>query len=477
VPVDFYNGACSAALAGRADDAFGFLDRALAAGYAAYDQVMADSDLASLRADARWPSFATRIKAAQDEQQKLLRSLPAFYLQLNRIDSVGYLVPHLALERMLIDYANAPTEWLGAVSEVASWVRAIVGDPAGADSLADKYITAEPRKVADGLEHFKPRDAVAEIARAAKNTRIVMINEAHHVPLTRMLTADMLHALYAEGYRYFAVEAVSNADTLNAKGYAIGRTGMYAREPVFGDMLRNARRIGFQIVPYDTFSPGCQATAEDPSRCFTARDSLAAARLYRGTFAKDPNAKVLVHAGYSHVMEKSASAKALAFWLSRMTGIDPLTVDQTEMRGHADAGVEEPEYARAISNGWLNRRPIVLRNTNGTWFVNAGGSFAGVDMQVFTPRATYADGRPDWLFSRGGRRHVPFKLSLPDNARGPFLVEAFNDAEPDWAVPADRLVTPDVAPETVTLALRKGTFRVRITDEAGTVVTRKVTVK
>jgi carboxyl-terminal processing protease len=66
---DFYNAARSAALAGRKDEAFGYLARAVAGGYANTEQFKQDVDLAGLRADPRWQPLVEKSEANRRAQQ------------------------------------------------------------------------------------------------------------------------------------------------------------------------------------------------------------------------------------------------------------------------------------------------------------------------------------------------------------------------------------------------------------------------
>jgi C-terminal processing protease CtpA/Prc len=90
-PALYYNAACAAALAGRTEAAFDFLEKATTAGYANVDAIRADTDLASMRADPRFealladtaraeqrrkrmwngPAFATPYQATLDEDQRV----------------------------------------------------------------------------------------------------------------------------------------------------------------------------------------------------------------------------------------------------------------------------------------------------------------------------------------------------------------------------------------------------------------------
>ncbi len=56
-----YNAACAHALLGQTDDAFQWLDKAMAKGFANLAQVRSDPDLASLRGDARFAEVITKL--------------------------------------------------------------------------------------------------------------------------------------------------------------------------------------------------------------------------------------------------------------------------------------------------------------------------------------------------------------------------------------------------------------------------------
>ena len=58
-PIVYYNLACSYALLGRKEDAFQALEQAVKAGYEDFEHLKRDSDLKSLREDARFKSLAS----------------------------------------------------------------------------------------------------------------------------------------------------------------------------------------------------------------------------------------------------------------------------------------------------------------------------------------------------------------------------------------------------------------------------------
>lgn len=66
---DFYNAACSFALAGAKEEAFGYLARAVEAGYANSEHLRRDADLTGLHADPRWRPLVEKAEANRKAQQ------------------------------------------------------------------------------------------------------------------------------------------------------------------------------------------------------------------------------------------------------------------------------------------------------------------------------------------------------------------------------------------------------------------------
>jgi hypothetical protein len=75
---DYYNAACSWALAGEKDKAFGYLNQAVAKGWENKAHLQKDTDLASLRADKRWPNLIhdldTRLAKLEANYNKPLKA-------------------------------------------------------------------------------------------------------------------------------------------------------------------------------------------------------------------------------------------------------------------------------------------------------------------------------------------------------------------------------------------------------------------
>lgn len=201
-------------------------------------------------------------------------------------------------------------------NELGLYDQAALGFPLTSSDLPDLELPA--------ATEWHAADAADTIAKSVGDHRIVMVNEAHHNAHTRVLTLALLPRLRALGFDYFAVEALGDKDPgLVKRGYPIGITGSeYMREPLYGEIVREAIRLGFKIVPYDVDLSDTDA-----------REQGQAENLYRRVFAKDPSARLFVHAGYAHIdkgAQRLGSIHPMAMRLQALTGIEPFSVDQTQ---------------------------------------------------------------------------------------------------------------------------------------------------
>jgi hypothetical protein len=302
-----------------------------------------------------------------------------------------------------------------------------------------------------------------------------MINEAHHVPLHRAFTLQLLGGLYRKGFRYFAAETLSADDeTLQTRGYPTLVTGLYTAEPQYADLVRTALRIGYEVTPYECDDSPSQQT-ENPIPAMNIREQGQAKNLKERILDSDPNAKIIVHAGYAHINKKPQISKdgelhwmALAF--QELTGIEPLSIDQTEMSEASKPENENPDYLFAVDKGLVNDRPIVLRDKEkGGYFVRtANGNF--YDLTVIHPRSRYENDRPTWLAMGGRRTAHQVKTEVRPLQGASYLAQAFyaEEMEPE-AVPIDQMEY-DHGERVPTLWLPPGKMRIRIVDQEAKVL-------
>ncbi len=361
-----------------------------------------------------------------------------------------------------------------------SWYQTFIGDyqdAARSFSITEK---AGPDDRPSPLDNplYTAQPALTAISELAKSHRAVFFNEAHNIPLTRTLTVQLLAKLRAEGFNYFALETVDQSDTgLHSRGYPTSKTGFYTEEPICAEMVRTALKLGYKVIGYDALSDA----AGD------ARQAEQARNVYQQVFKNDPDAKLVLDAGYGHIQESGVfqGGLSMAQHLKKLLHIDVLTVEQTALYGHPTAGDDHPYYA-AVMQRLHPKEPLAFISKAGQpWSLRPG-----YDVSVWFPPEIIRRGRPTWL-TLGGERKPYYVSGEACKQHFPCLVEARYDDEGDDAIPADRLVLDPVplnalASERVRsnaippygeLYLRPGKYRLTYTDvDATKLYSRNITI-
>jgi hypothetical protein len=312
-----------------------------------------------------------------------------------------------------------------------SWYQSFVGDYPGAhDSYSIRQLPAHddaPSPLAVGGYSAKP--AVDAIAELAKGRKAVFFNEAHNVPLTRTVTVEMLSRLREQGFNYFAAETVYASDTeLEKRGYPVAKSGFYTMEPICAEMVRTALKLGFKVIGYESEKEGNG----------DVREVDQAKNLYERIFKNDPTARVVVDAGYAHIQENGRylGGESMAQHFRRISGIDPLTIEQTMLIEHPP-GTENHPYYHAVIDSAKPTQPIVFVNASGQpWTLKP----KAYDVSVFFPPDVIQSDRPTWLDLAGLRKPYSVGGSTFCQDQYPCLIEARYANEGDDAIPADRLV-------------------------------------
>lgn len=176
---------------------------------------------------------------------------------------------------------------------------------------------------------------------------MVIVNESHVAPQTRVLAFELLGRLRAQGFTHFAMEtlsplpasdgacAYSIADpALQARGHPLRADGYCTHEPVSAEVVREALRLGFVLVAYEHAGPGVlDAESRERGQAHNLACLLAA----------QPHARLFVLAGHSHASKAIDGSALRAGWLAArlaaITGSDPLTVDTTRWNASTAAGL------------------------------------------------------------------------------------------------------------------------------------------
>ncbi|MEM6493742.1 MAG: hypothetical protein AAF650_05115 [Pseudomonadota bacterium] len=281
------------------------------------------------------------------------------------------------------------------------------------------------------------------IADKASGTRVVIINESHVNTLHRGFSQQIIRRLRPLDFTVFAAETFGNTNDgpdpveLYADlAYPHYAEGSYSQEPVFGSLVRTAKQLGFVLAAYEEVSEPGAGFPTNRRLSIEARETAQAANLAALLEAMEPHERLVVHVGYSHAREKVIVEEDgwetawMAARLKRLTGIDPLTIEQTYCRGGSD--FVRLSEANEREKGWF-------------------------DLHVDHPAYGFRHGRPDWRFAQGAQA-----IAIPEpyaSAEEPLVIEAFAEGEPFEAVPVDRVwVDPG---EDVKLALKPGRYTVR----------------
>ncbi|HEV7504442.1 MAG TPA: hypothetical protein VGS07_06000 [Thermoanaerobaculia bacterium] len=402
--------------------------------------------------------------AAQSDVARFNLAAQQLSGKLSRIEKSGNVLAEMqGLQALEAEYAGNDMTLDVIRTILAQQVMPRLGDYAGAHHYGD--LGGPPWKSLpspSGPDGYSPIGALQAIEAAAGTRQVVMINEAHHVPQHRAFTLQLLAALRRKGFTYFAAETLSPDPGLAQRGYPTPETGAYIQEPLYGDLVRTALRLGYQVVPYEADS-GFQ-----PGGGIELREREQARHLVERIFQKDPKAKVLVHAGYSHILKAASSpgSKWMAAYFKESTGIDPLTVNQEIMTEHSAPEFEHPLYRWAVERGMV-AEPMVLGSAAGAFWSPS----PAIDVVVFHPRSRYENGRPTWLRMGGLRSPLPLAAGICFLAPR-CLVQARPVKEGTDAVPIDQIVAEAGKPAPA-LMLPEGEFVVRVEDAQGKLISEQ----
>lgn len=367
--------------------------------------------------------LSTRVEAAEAECEPIA---------LDRLATEDYETAVWSSLRRFRELKDTCGPGSGAYWYYLAQLESFVGNHAAALSHVDPAFRQDsPQNFPSSVTSVAATEYVIDRAR---DHRIVMVNERHHVSSDRLLTMDLLAPLAEQGFRYLAIEAGWNGDPVNTRGYPVAETGYYVNDVVFAEVVRSAIELGYRIIAYEIEqeqrTPADQTGEMNPQE---ERDWWQAKNIVNRVFDIDNDAKLLVHAGYAHIHESGTDSWApMTYFLSQFTGLDPLTIDQTVYSERSRPELEHPLRRRAGELGLLGEEAIVLVDSEG----QPNRPHEAVDLAVFGVSTRYANGRPTWMGMGGRRRAMNF--DTPECAARACIVEARRAGFTD-EVPLDRI--------------------------------------
>lgn len=358
------------------------------------------------------------------------------------------------------DVTKSPLNYLSGPLQRLGTIRTFVGDAFGAMASFDRWMALSNRIGSiesgdlDRLREAQAVDAIAAIVAEAKSRQIVILNEAHQMPLHRAFAMKLARELRKIGYEYLACETCEEA--VDA-GYLKQSTGYYTQEPMYANFLRDAANDGWKFVHYDEMKFDKALTAEQNEE---QRETRQASNIVAATIALNPQAKVFIYVGHGHGMKRHTDAMQTIFmaeYLHNLTKIDPLSIDQTTLYEHTALNFNHPLYLPALKKQ-NKHNAFVLQRAQSTYEV-FGRYQARVDMQIVHPphKIDPFTQRYDWLSILAGLSptDVPQHL-LPEQGRR--VIYAYRIHETIGAIPVDAVIVETGKP-VPKLMLPKGEFR------------------
>ena len=286
-------------------------------------------------------------------------------------------------------------------------------------NISNSYVSLK------GISKFNQLNLTEYIDDLSDSVKIIILNEGHHVPQNRLTTLKLIRKLKTKGFNYFAIEALSVQDSLlNERKYALSNpeSGYYINDPIFGDLIRQSLKIGYKLIPYEYMSTD-----------FNKREKGQAENIFERIFKLNPNAKILIHCGYSHGLYENIDIHTMGYYLKLMTGKKPIFFEQFQLTEPFDSLYERKDYSHFHKYNTITEPTLFINSNKKLWKNN----FTDGDGAIFTPKTILKNGRPTWLLFDNKKYYFPKYNS--NNTSYPFLIQAFVEKEGEKSIPLDQI--------------------------------------
>lgn len=360
------------------------------------------------------------IEAYYKEADKESRAAPPFSpfelaRQAFESTNANYLAPIIKLHEQKAFYDSI--RLVDFYKQAMGTYQSFAGNPDSAvyffDSRFNKNIKNDKDSIDETMfEGYHLVSAEVAILEKSRLEKVVMVNEAHHFPHHRSFVEQLLGEFHELGFTHLGLEALSYDTEINEKGYPTIKSGFYTREPSFGRMIRTALDLGFVVFPYEN-SKECENKNEDPYYCATERDRQQALNIAE-VITRLPDARILILAGFQHIEEKSRTEWiTMAQHLKAITGIDPLTINQTAMFGKSNTKYENTFYPYINQLFEVSEPSVLIDQDNNLWTNPESKGY--YDIEVI-----YSRDQSNLKVKRGTSREI-----LPSNIEYPVIVQFF----------------------------------------------------
>jgi hypothetical protein len=374
-----------------------------------------------------------------------------------------YLEPLAALQRDSLLYDTLRPEFKGSLYENLTNYYSFLGMNEEALAMRDTAVGVSRPDSCNQLifNELKVENALNFVSRQLPNRRILMLNEAKHMPICRLFAMQLLDSLRQKGFHYLAIETLNKGHKINKNGYPILSDGYYSQEPMYAEFIRQAVLKGFKIIAYGDTTEILPPPDAHRFYRHNKEEERAADRIAT-IFKKDPKAKVFIYVedeqmykDYFVAQRKRSEVhkwKFMAMYLKDKLGYDPLSINQSDLVERSSREFENPLH-RCVWQAYSPEESWVLTQRNGkSW--SKPDFETMLDAYIFHPK-TGQEIPYEWLGKMGFKKHDFDVKSLKDG----YLTQVFYKNELETvgikAIPALNL--PMRGEDTLGLWLRPNT--------------------
>lgn len=239
----------------------------------------------------------------------------------NSSSNGNYLLPLVSLNSIQEFYPEKDSRKFSYFGQAALTYNSFIGQNKFYKSLLKKFEFFKNDSLLDNASKnnnfLADSSAIKKIIEESSTKQIVMFNETHLFPKQRYFVSLLLQQLYQKGFRYLALEALFDT-TINSRHFPLQSSGFYTREPQMSNLIRNAIRLGYTLIPYED---------KNENSTFDQREKNQAINLYNNTIKKDKNARVVVLCGGGHnIKDTTANRVYMAGYFLKISGVNPLVI-------------------------------------------------------------------------------------------------------------------------------------------------------
>lgn len=299
-------------------------------------------------------------------------------------------------------------------------------------------------------QKMEAKNAYPSIYDAIRKNRIVILNEAHSIPLNRVTFYTIIDSLKILGINSVFIETLAYRpnDTASEIKESLEDRGTYGGENIFRQILYKLKQSDLNVYSYEVgfndldtmtiqgkkYIISKKDTKWVPLKAdnyiltqflskddFYQREAEQALKIFQKLQRNDID-KALIYCGYAHAWRQGANMIDI---LEHLLKEKTFAIDQTILNERVNKNMEDPLYGKFATAGF---HPFVIVNEQDQPIHTVGhiskntSSDKFVDLVIGSPRSTYINNRPTWLELNGDRKRYNLSTFMDESKYTDFLV-------------------------------------------------------